>query len=441
MTVLNGRQTPKTRQMPPNKTALVAALDIGTSKIACLIARLKPCPPSETLRGRSHSVELIGMSHVRSRGVKAGAVTDLNECEHSVRHAVALAERMAKVRVESVLLSVSAGRLSGELMEASAEVQGGAVAQSDIDRVIGAGMRHATTQGRTILHVLPVSYSLDGVKGVRDPRGMVARQFGVDMNVVTADASAAKNLMLVVERCHLNVEAMAASPYVAGLALLTDDEADLGAALVEMGAGTTTISVYSGGQFVHASGFALGGQHVTMDLARGLGACIADAERIKTLYGTVLTGGSDAREMMSVPAASGHERDAPQIVSRATIANIVRQRVEETFEMVRDRLAESPFAAEPRARVVLSGGASQLTGVPELASRILGRDVRVGRPLGFGRMPNEAKSASFAVPAGLLVYPQFAQLEHIEPRYTRPMMTGTGGGYFGKVGRWLREGF
>ena len=441
MSALNGRQTPKTRQMPPNKTALVAALDIGTSKIACLIARLKPCPPSETLRGRTHSVELIGMSHVRSRGVKAGAVTDLNECEHSVRHAVALAERMAKVRVESVLLSVSAGRLSGELMEASAEVRGGAVAQSDIDRVIGAGMRHATTQGRTILHALPVNYSLDGVKGVRDPRGMVARQFGVDMNVVTADASAAKNLMLVVERCHLNVEAMAASPYVAGLALLTDDEADLGAALVEMGAGTTTISVYSGGQFVHASGFALGGQHVTMDLARGLGACIADAERIKTLYGTVLTGGSDAREMMSVPAASGHERDAPQIVSRATIANIVRQRVEETFEMVRDRLAESPFAAEPRARVVLSGGASQLTGVPELASRILGRDVRVGRPLGFGRMPNEAKSASFAVPAGLLVYPQFAQLEHIEPRYTRPMMTGTDGGYFGKVGRWLREGF
>jgi cell division protein FtsA len=441
MTALNGRQTPKTRQMPPNKTALVAAIDIGTSKIACLIARLKPCPPSEALRGRSHTVELIGMSHIRSRGVKAGAVSDPNECEHSVRHAVALAERMARVRVESVLLSVSAGRLNGQLIEASAEVRGGAVAQSDIDRVIGAGMRHATDEGRTVLHALPVSYSLDGVKGIRDPRGMVARQFGVDMNVVTADASAAKNLMLVVERCHLNVEAMAASPYVAGLSLLTDDEADLGAAVIEMGAGTTTIGVFAGGQFVHASGFALGGQHITMDLARGLGACIADAERIKTLYGTVLTGGSDARDMMSVPVAGGHERDAPQVVSRATIANIVRQRVEETFEMVRDRLAESPFAAEPRARVVLSGGASQLTGVPELASRILGRDVRVGRPLGFGRMPNEAKSASFAVPAGLLVYPQFAQLEHVEPRHKRPLMTGTDGSYFGKVGRWLREGF
>jgi cell division protein FtsA len=433
-------QTPKTRQMPPNKTALVAALDIGSSKIACLIARLKPCLPSETLRGRSHAIELIGMSHIQSRGIKAGTVSDLNECEHAVRHAVALAERMARVRVESVLLSMSSGRLSGQLMEATAELRQGAVTQADIDRIVCAGMHHATGEGRTVLHTLPVSYSLDGIKGVRDPRGMVARHFGVDMNVVTTDASAARNLMLVVERCHLNVEAVVASPYVAGLAVLTDDEADLGAAVIEMGAGTTTIATYSAGHFVHASGFALGGQHVTMDLARGLGVCVADAERIKTLYGTVLTGGVDARETLSVPAADDYERDAPQIVTRATIANIVRQRVEEIFEMVRDRLAQSPFAGESRAQVVLTGGASQLTGLPDLASRILGRPVRIGRPLGFGKVPSEAKSASFAVPAGLLVYPQFAQLEYIEPRHTRHLMTGTNG-YFGKVGRWLREGF
>ena len=436
---LEGHQTPKTRQMPPNKTALVAALDIGTSKVACMIARLKPCTPSETLRGRSHAIEVIGLSHIQSRGVKAGAVTDLSECEQAVRQAVALAERMAKVRVESVLLSVSAGRLRGDLIEASADIRGGAVTSADIGRVLGTGTQHATGKGRTVLHTLPVGYALDGIKGIRNPAGMVASQLAIDMNVITTDASAAKNLMLVVERCHLNVEAMAASPYAAGLAVLTDDEADLGAAVVEMGAGTTTMATYSAGQLVHADGFALGGQHVTMDLARGLGTCITDAERIKTLYGTVLTGGSDARELMSI-ASVDDDRDSPQIVSRATIANIVRPRVEEIFEMIRDRLAQSPFAAEPQARVVLSGGASQLTGILELAGKILGREVRVARPLGFGRLPNEAKSASFAVPAGLLVYPQFAHLEHIEPRHTRQLMTGTDG-YFGKVGRWLRDGF
>jgi cell division protein FtsA len=330
--------------------------------------------------------------------------------------------------------------LQAQLVEAAADIKGGAVTADDVARVTSAGMHHATGVGRTALHALPIGYSIDGAKGIRDARGMVARQFGVDMNVVTTDTAVAKNLMLVVERCHLNVEAMAASPYVAGLSVLTDDEADLGAAVVEMGAGTTTIAVYSGGRFMHASGFALGGQHITMDLARGLSACIADAERIKTLYGTVLTGGSDAQELMSVPSAGDDELDVPQIVSSATIANIIRHRAEEIFEMVRDRLADSPFAAEPKARVVLSGGASQLTGTLELAARVLNRQVRVGRPLGFGGLRNETKGASFAVPAGLLVYPQYAHLEHVEPRHTRQLRTGTEG-YFGKVGRWLREGF
>ncbi|HEX7920328.1 cell division protein FtsA [Bradyrhizobium sp. ma5] len=438
MTGLDRNLTPKTRPMQ-KRTAMVASLDVGSSKIACMIARLRPSPPNEALRGRTHAVELIGYSQIQSRGVKAGSVVDLAECEKAVRHAVALAERMAKVRVESVLLSVSGGRLHGQLVEAAADIHGGSVTADDISRVTSAGMRHAAGAGRTVLHALPVGYALDGVKGIRDPKGMVARQFGVDMNVVTSDATVAKNLMLVVERCHLNVEAMASSPYVAGLSVLTDDEADLGAAVVEMGAGSTTIATYSGGRLVHASGFALGGQHITMDLARGIGACIADAERIKTLYGTVLTGGSDSRELMSVPTA-GDDRETPQIVSRATIANIVRHRAEEIFEMIRDRLADSPFAAEPRARVVLSGGASQLTGTVELATRILNRQVRIGRPLGFGRLPNEAKGASFSVPTGLLVYPQYAHLEHVEPRRTRQLRTGTDG-YFGKVGRWLREGF
>lgn len=440
MTGLDRGLTPKMRPMTGNRATLVAGLDIGTSKIACLIGRLRPCQPRDALAGRSHAIDVIGISHVQSRGIKAGAVVDAGEAEQSVRQAVALAEQMAGVRVESVVLSVSAGRVHGQLIEATAEARGGTVTPHDLARAMSTAALHATAEGRTVLHALPVGYSLDGVRGIRDPRGMVAKQFGIEMNVVTADSTVARNLMLVVERCHLNVEAVVASPYVAGLSALADDEAALGAAVIEMGAGTTTIAVYSSGRFVHSAGFALGGNHITMDLARGLGANIADAERIKTLYGTVLTGGSDARELMTVPSAGDHEVDAPQIVSRGKIANIIRQRAEEIFEMVRDRLADSPFAAEPKARVVITGGASQLTGIPELASQILNRPARIGRPLGLSRLPNEAKSATFAVPAGLLVYPQFAHLEFTEPHPGRRAATGTDG-YFGKVGRWLREGF
>src|ERR1700741_445408 len=247
MTGLERKQTPKTRPMPQKRTALVASLDIGTSKIACMIARLKPCPPNDALRGRTHAVELIGYSQIQSRGGKAGAVVDLAECDQAVRQTVALAERMAKVRVESVLLSVSAGRLQGQLIEAASDIKGGAVTSADITRITSTGMHHATGAGRTVLHALPVGYALDGVKGIRDPKGMLARQFGVDMNVVTSDATVAKNLMLVVERCHLKVEAMAASPYVAGLSVLTHHQGDRGAAVVEMGAGSTTIATYSAG--------------------------------------------------------------------------------------------------------------------------------------------------------------------------------------------------
>jgi cell division protein FtsA len=259
--------------------------------------------------------------------------------------------------------------------------------------------------------------------------------------VVTAEVAAARNLMLAVERCHLRVEAMAASPYVAGLSVLADDEADLGAAVVDLGAGTTTLAIFAGGRFIHADGFGLGGHHVTMDLARALGARIADAERIKTFYGTVLSGGTDERDMITVPSAVGDEgSEPPQFIPRGSLVRFIKPRVEEILEMVRDRLAASPFAAGPRARVILTGGASQLTGLADLAARMLGCSVRIGRPLGLSGLTEAAKGPAFAVAAGLLVYPQAAHLEHFEPRRTRHLMTGTGG-YIARVGRWLRESF
>jgi cell division protein FtsA len=432
--------TPKMKPVSAKRSAVVAALDVGTSKIACLVAKLRPQPPQEVLRRRSHGIEIKGISHTVARGMKAGAVVDLTETENAISHAVDLAERMAGVQFESVIISVSAGRIASELFAASVDVAGPTVSEGDIARVLAAGSRHSVRDGRALLHSLPIGYSLDGVTGVRDPRDMLARNFGVDMHVMTADIAAARNLMLAIERCHLNVEAMVASPYVSGLAVLADDEADLGAAVIDLGAGTTTLAVFSGGHCVHASGFALGGTHVTMDIARGLNTRVADAERIKTFYGTVLTGGSDERDMITVPPVGDDEREAPQFVSKASLVGIIKPRVEEILEMVRDRLAASPFAAEPRARVVLTGGASQLNGLPELAARILGRHVRIGRPLGIAGLPDEAKGPAFAVAAGLLVYPQAAHLEHFEPRRTRQLMTGTGG-YMNKVGQWLRESF
>lgn len=438
--VLRFGLTPKMKPVSPRRAAIVAGLDIGTSKIACLIARLEPQGPQEALRRRSHGVRILGFAHTAASGMKAGAVVDLVEAEEMVRQAIDTAESMAGVRIESVVASLSGGRPGSERFTAGIELAGGVVSDGEIARVLAAAGRHSVRDGRAVLHSLPIGYALDAHTGIREPRGMLGHRFGVDMHMVTADVATVRNLMLTVERCHLGVEAMVASPYVAALAALADDEADLGAAAIDLGAGTTTLAVFSGGRFVHADGFALGGAHVTMDLARGLNTRIADAERIKAIYGSVLAGGSDERDMITVPPVGNDEREPPQFVSRAQLVRIIRPRVEEILEMVRDRLKASPFAAAPRARVVLTGGGSQLSGIAELATRMLRRPVRIGRPLGVAGLPEAAKNPAFAVAAGLLVYPQAAHLEHFEPRRTRQLMTGTGG-YMARVGQWLRESF
>src|SRR5580704_5442677 len=432
--------TPKMKPISLRKSALIAALDIGSSKVAFLIARWRPQGPQQVLTRRTHTVEVVGYGHTEARGMKAGGVVNLAQAEEAIHQAVDSAERMASVEIESVVLSVSSGRLKGELFGADVEIVGAGVSEGDIARVLAAGGLHSQRDGRAVLHSMPVGYSIDGTEGIRDPRGMLGNKFGVDMHVATTDVAAARNLMLAVERCHLDVEAMVASPYVAGLSVLADDEGDLGAAVIDMGAGTTTIAVFTHGCFVHLDGFALGGQHVTMDLARGLNTRVADAERIKTLYGSVLTGASDDRDMITVPPINDDEREQTQFVSRAQLVAIVKPRVEEILEMVRDRLAASSFATDPRGRVILTGGASQLTGLADLATRILSRPVRIGRPLGIAGLPDAAKGAAFAVAAGLLVYPQAAHLEHFEPRGRRYPKTGTGS-YFARVGRWLRESF
>jgi cell division protein FtsA len=440
VTVLRFGLTPKMKPVSPGRSAAVAALDIGTSKIVCMIARLEPQAPQEALRRRSHGVRVLGFAHIAAGGMKGGSVVDLAEAEEVVRQAIDMAEQAAGLQLESVVVSLSGGRLGSERFIAGIELTTGVVTDREIARVLAAASRHSVRDGRAVLHSVPMGYALDAASGVREPRGMLGRRFGVDMHMVTADVATVRNLMLTIERSHLSVEAMVATPYVAGLAALADDEAELGAATVDFGAGTTTLAVFSDGRFVHCDGFALGGAHVTMDLARGLNTRIADAERIKAIYGSVLISGADERDMITVPPVGDDEREPPHFVSRAAIVGIIKPRVEEILEMVRDRLKASPFAAEPRGRVVLTGGASQLAGLADLASRILQRPVRIGRPLGIAALPEAAKGPAFAAAAGLLVYPQAAHLEHFEPRKTRQLMTGTGG-YMARVGQWLRESF
>ena len=441
MSLLQHGLTPRLKPLSARRSATLSVLDIGTSKIVCLVAELQPVETLATLRGRTHLARIIGIGHQRSLGLKGGAVVDLEAAETSIRQAVHAAERMARVEVQSVFVSLSGGRLGSQHFDAKVPVRTGAVTGSDVQRVLEAASTHSISPGRAVLHALPTGYSLDQQSAVVDPSGMLGERLGVDLHVVTAEIAAARNLMLAVENTHLRVEAVIATPYASGLSALVDDEAEMGVAVVDMGGGTTSVGVFSGGHLVHCDALAVGGHHVTMDIARGLSTRVAAAERLKTLYGAAMATASDERDMIAVHGVDEDERDLPHHIPKSHLVRIIRPRVEEVLELVRDRLRNAGFAAQAGRRVVLTGGASQLVGLPEVARRILQGQVRIGRPLGIKGLPEAAKGPAFSAAVGLLVYPQVSHVEHFEPRG----QTGHAGlgsdTYLSKVGRWIRESF
>ena len=423
------------------KVRLLTVLDVGSSKVSCVIARLRPHEGGALLPGRTRRMEVLGIGHQRSRGGKSGVIIDLDAAEQSIRLAVDAAERMAGLTVDSLIVNISAGRLKSETFTASVNLGGHEVEQTDIRRVLAAGAKQALAAERHLVHSLPVGYTLDGERGIRDPLGMLGDSLGVDMHVLTADAAPLRNLELCINRCHLSVEAIVATPYASGLAALVGDEAEMGAACIDMGGGTTTISVFSEGKFIHADAVAIGGNHVTMDVARGFSTRMEDAERLKVMYGSALPSAADDRDLISVPPIGDDERDVPNQYPRSVLTRIIRARVEETLELVRDRLNQSGLGHIVGKRVVLTGGASQLPGMPEAARRILARNVRIGRPLGIAGLPEAAKGAAFAATVGLLIYPQVAGIEERSVKAASSgLMTGTGG-RIQRVSQWLKESF
>ncbi len=348
---------------------------------------------------------------------------------------------MAGVQVESVIVNITGGRIGSQHYQASVRIGDRAVTESDVHRVLEACARARWQKAMpSFIHCRPASpLEICAMFAIR--RGCMSDELGADMHVVSGDATAVRNLMLAVERCHLAVEAVVATPYAAGLAALVDDEVELGTTVIDMGGGTTSVGVFFGGRTSSMSmHWRLAGNHVTMDIARGLNTRLADAERLKTLYGACIASVSDERETISVTLA-GDDGDHPTHVPKSQLVRIIRPRVEEILELVRDRLKKAGFPATSASRFILTGGASQMTGMTEAAKRILSGQIRVGRPLGIQGLPESAKSPSFSASVGLLVYPQAAKIEYFRPRRRAAESADGTNGYFARVGQWLRESF
>lgn len=408
----------------------VAVLDMGTGKAVCLI--VKPSADAS-------APNVLGFGRCRARGVKGGAVTHMESAEESIRAAVDRAERMAGFMVDDVLVPVACGRLKSDSFAASVAVSGEAVEAYDIDRVVAAGRDYAGRDGRKVLHALPTGYRLDDNAGIGDPRGMIAERLGVDIHAITADEPPLRNLMLCVERCHLSVAGLAAAPYASGLATIVEDEARLGVTCVDMGAGTTTLAVFAEGHCLFADAFAIGGDHLTLDLARGLSTPMEEAERLKTLHGSAFATSSDEAQIVAYPTIGEAGPAHVNKVTRAQIAETLRPRVEEILVLVRDKAVASGLGALAGQRVVLTGGASQLTGLVELAGRIFAKSVRLGRPRALRGLSESDTGPDLAAAVGLAVHPHMAAAASGLPPPVRMLATGTG--YMARVGQWIRESF
>ena len=418
---------------------VVAALDVGSSKLACFVLRFDG-EDGHGVGGHEFG-PLAGRVHVaaaaatRSRGVRFGEIATMRETEAAIRTVVSAAQRSAGVRVDHVVACLSGADPRSYALSGMVFVKG-EVSEADVARAMAACDPPDLGPDRHVLHAQPVNFALDHRTGLADPRGQIGQRLGCDMHLLSVEAHAAANLAQAVKRCDLELAGLVSSSYAAGLAALVEDEQELGAACVDMGGGATAVSIFMRRHMIFGGTVRMGGDHVTTDIHKGLGIPFATAERIKTLHGGVHATGLDDREMIAIGGDTGDWETDRRRISRAELIGIMRPRVEEILEEARALLDAAGFDSMPSRKVVLTGGASQVPGIDALASRILGHGVRLGRPLRLRGVPQTHTGPAFAALTGLCLSTARPQDEW----WDFALPPGEGGGLgLRRAVRWLRQ--
>ncbi|MCF6214958.1 MAG: cell division protein FtsA [Emcibacter sp.] len=389
---------------------IIAALDIGSSKICCFIAKV-----SESDDGLGYRPRVIGIGHQVSKGLKSGTVIDMEETETSIRAAVDAAERMAGGSpIHDVYVNVSAGHPKSSFFSVEVDVAGHEISQLDIDHVLTAGQKNLQNEDRFIIHSRAISYSIDGVAGVKKPLGMFGDTLGVKIHSSSVAFSPLKNIQTCLNHCHLNLKRAVLTPYASALAVLVPDEREIGAICVDIGGGLTSISAFCDNEFIFGELLAVGGHHVTRDIAQGLSVSEVRAERLKIIYGSCLTDRVPARDQIDIVQTSEVGQEQAITIPRSMLTAIVAPRVEEILELVRDRIIETGLADLAGRRIIFTGGASQISGLEELARKIFSADwspelrgdfhIRLGRPINVDGLADATAGPMFSACAGLLNY-------------------------------------
>lgn len=412
---------------------IVAALDIGTAHTTAIVAAVHGDLP------RTPTLRVLGVGNTRTMGLRRGVVSDIEEATHSIRKAVEEAIRVAGVSPESLYVGIAGEHVRAMCSTGVVAISGHEIMRTDVDRVNAVARAMAIPQDRELLHAIPQEYRVDKTDGIRDPVGMIGTRLETEMYLVTIGSSPAMNLRKSIERAGYKTRELVLEPLASALAVLTEEEKELGVILIELGAGTTDLAVFHEGKIRHLGTIPYGGNAVTSDLVQGLGITNSDAEQLKEAYGCAYEPMVDPEQVIAMPASASH---GERHISRELMTHIIHQRMDEIFDKVQREVQTAGFAGRLNAGIVLTGGGAALEGVSELAADVFGLGVRVGVPGdNVGGLVEQIAAPRFATAVGLALYGAHrVALGGVIAR--RPSLTGAGVDKLAtRVKTWLQDWF
>jgi cell division protein FtsA len=403
---------------------LLVALDIGTSKIVAIVAEITP----------DGALEILGLGQHPSKGLKKGVVVNIEATVTGIQRALEEAELMADVKIRDVLTGIAGSHIKSFNSHGMVAIKDKEVSQFDVDRVVETARAVNIPMDQQILHILTQEFIIDGQEDVREPVGMSGVRLEVKVHIVTGAVSAAQNIMKCVRRCGLEVRDLVLQPLASAIAVLSQDEKDLGVCLVDIGGGTTDIAVFTGGAIRHTAVIPIAGDQITNDIAMALRTPTKDAEDIKMAHGCALRQLASVNDVIEVPGVGDRE---PRQMSRQTLAEVIEPRVEELYSLIQRELRASGFEELLSSGIVLTGGSASMQGMVELGEEVFHMPVRLGVPTYSGGLAEVVRNPRFSTGVGLLVsgLEQKKRDEHVR------LHTGNFKGVFEKMASWFKGNF
>ena len=375
-----------------SKRPIIAALDIGSSKICCLIAKID----------KNNTLSIIGAGFQESKGLVSGVITDMIALENSIRNCVASAEKMASVRIKNIIVGFSSDNINIENLNIEIDLKGAVIGQRDLNRAYNFLSEKHDMGNRSILHVIPFQYSIDGNKGVKNPIGMIGDKLGVEISIISSDSNTLKNLENVVKHCDLEIDEIVYTPYASGISLLSEEEKELGVALIDMGSTLTTVSIFYNGSILYTKSIPLGGNMVTNDISRIFSLSFANAERTKIINGQLIEELENSLSTIEVDTL-GEDNESIEI-TRKDLISVIKPRIFEIVNTINDIIIDSKYNNIIANRFVITGGASQMEGLLDFTSKVFGKKARLAKSIQINALPENMKSPSFSAISSMVKY-------------------------------------